>query len=294
MIERRSLNKSNKRFSLFLGVILYCLVWPGSTHAASISTKNNDANKLYLQGEYDQALDSYNEALSKSPHSELLNFNTAAAYYKTGDYEKARELFAKALVAQDKKLESKAAYNIGNCLFKESQLKQKDKLSQSVDYLNEALAYYQRAIELNEKDEDAKFNYELADKKLQEAKQELNKQQKQDEQKEGKQQQKEDQEAQSTQGQQQQQQQEEDQEQTSSESRESQQGQEQKDQEEAQNNQSKEDKTKGDAQQFSQEAREMNEEEAKMLINAYAHEGLRLDLFDRQSLKNEPDVEKDW
>lgn len=291
--EKNAISKQLLSVFLFGLLLIYGFFVPLAVSAAPVAKKINDANKLYFQGEYDQALELYNEALVKARNLELLNFNTAAAYYKKEDYEKAKELFAKALTARDKSLESKAAFNIGNCLFRQSQLKQKDDLKHSVDYLNEALSYYQRSIELDDKDEDAKFNYELADRKLEEARQELKNQQKQKKE-EGDKKQQESQQQAGSQGAQQR----EEENKTPLESSENKQGQEQEEQQDTKENQDREEKEKeikeNNSQQSTQEPREMNEEEAKMLINAYAHEGLRLDLSDRHSSANEPAIDKDW
>lgn len=279
-------------FYIFFLLLSFCIqdyFFPQKTYAAVDEKRLNEANKLYQQGEFDQALEFYNEALLKAPDSHLLNFNTADTYYKKGDYEKAKELFSKVLATRNKSLESKAAYNIGNSLFKQAQAKQKNGLSEAIDLLNESLTYYQRAIELDQKDQDAKFNYELTAVKLEKLKKDLEKQQ-QEQQKQNEAQKEQNQSSQS---------------QSQQEAKSEAAGQNNEKQKEAEKKQSleakKEDKeTQKESEKKEQvgraekEADEMTRDEAKMLIDAYSREGMRLNLSDLHEPKEESGAEKDW
>lgn len=285
--------KKNIFYILFL-LLSFCVqdcFFPQNTYAAVDEKRLNEANKLYKQGEFDQALEFYNEALLKAQDSHLLNFNTADAYYKKGNYEKAKELFSRALSTQNKGLESKAAYNIGNSLFKQAQAKQKSGLSESLDLLNESLTYYQRAIELDQKDQDAKFNYELTAAKLEKLKKDLEKQRQEQhqEQQEQRQKQNEAQKEQSPSSQSQLQQ----------EAKSEAAGQNNEKQKEAEKKQSleakkedketqKESEKKGQVGRAQKEADEMTQDEAKMLIDAYSREGLRLNLSDLHEPREDP------
>lgn len=123
-------------------------------------------NKLYKQGKIEEAIQKYNEAELKAPDSDIINFNLGAAYYKKGDYQKAIEHFTKALVSEKRSLESDALYNIGNAKYKLGKLKENTQLSLAADLMRESLEYYKRALELNPKNKDARFNYEVVEKEL--------------------------------------------------------------------------------------------------------------------------------
>lgn len=131
--------------------------------AASLTAK---ANKLYAEGKYDQALSLYNRALIAAPDSARLNFNIGAANYKKGDYGGAAGYFEKSALTEDKFLEFKANYNSGNSQFKSAKLKEEVDLESAVRLMRQSLEHYKRAMELNNKDEDAKINHDIARKEL--------------------------------------------------------------------------------------------------------------------------------
>lgn len=95
-----------------------------------------------------------------------INYNRGVINYRKNDFEKAAELFNRALISSDKNLEAKASYNLGNCEYKIGKSKEKENLAETVKLLREALQYYKRSIELDEKNNDAKFNYERVEKEL--------------------------------------------------------------------------------------------------------------------------------
>ena len=150
------------------GILLTVFVcWAGLAYAkddaASLTVK---ANKLYKEGKYDQALGLYNRALISRPDSALLNFNIGAADYKKGDYDMALKSFEKAALTEDKLLESRANYNSGISQYKAAKLKENIDLEAAVNLMRQSLEHYKRARELNDKDEDAKINYAIAEKEL--------------------------------------------------------------------------------------------------------------------------------
>jgi len=134
--------------------------------AETVTSIVDKANDLYKNRKYDESLKGYSEALSKLPNSKIINFNIGDVYYRKSDYQKADEAFSKVLVGKGEALEAKTIYNIGNCKYKEGKLKEKTDLSKAIDSYKEALGYYKKTIESDEKDKDAKFNYEFVEKKI--------------------------------------------------------------------------------------------------------------------------------
>jgi Ca-activated chloride channel family protein len=167
--------------SLILSVHLLCLA-ASVVYAADPAPAVNKANKLYQRKKYDEALSLYNQALTEAPESPIINYDKGSCEYRLGDFEKAAGSFKKSLTAQEKKQEAWAYFNLGNSRYKQGELKQETDLSQAVKSLEESVRYYKRAIELDPKDNDAKINYELADRLLGELKEKLKQQRSQEKQ----------------------------------------------------------------------------------------------------------------
>jgi len=145
------------------------------------SDKNEEGLQLYNEQAYDEAISKFADAQLHVPESDPLGFNIANTHYKGGKLPEAEKAYKGALGSKDATLKAKANYNMGNTLYKQGKL-------------NEALDFYKKAIELTEnktdkKDdetkvirEDAKYNYEFVQKKMEEMKQEQQERQEQEEQ----------------------------------------------------------------------------------------------------------------
>ena len=242
----------------------------------------------YQAGEYDQAIQSYVEAELRAPEDPRLAFSRGAINYKMGKYDEALAEFEKALATDDPKLRADVQYNMGNVKFKQE------------DY-PAAIQKYIAALKLNPDHADAKFNLELARKRLKEQL-DKNKQQQQQQQ----------QEKQEKQEKQDQQQDGQDQQQPSSEPKKEQdqekqqqqkQAQEKKDQEQQQQagaGEPKQDQEKSASEQKGQQpppqkAEEISPEEAERILRNLARDEMekRRDMGRKQAGRA-GNPEKDW
>ncbi len=150
-------------------ISLACLFLIGWIDPAA--DKNEEGRQHYGEGEYDEAISKFTDAQLHLPESDSLNFNIANTHYKVGKLPEAEKSYKGILDSKDVTLKAKANYNMGNTMFKQGKL-------------NEALDFYKKAIKLTEKEsgtngdemkgvrEDAKYNYEFVQKKMEEMKQE--------------------------------------------------------------------------------------------------------------------------
>ena len=145
------------------------------------SDMNEEGLKLYNEQAYDEAISKFADAQVHLPKSDALEFNIANTHFQGGKLPEAEKAYKNALRSKNSTLKAKANYNMGNTLYKQGKL-------------NEALDFYKKTIELtgNKADkeddeikgikEDAKYNYEFVQKKMEEMKQEQQERQDQEEQ----------------------------------------------------------------------------------------------------------------
>lgn len=169
-------------------ISLACLFLIGWIDPAT--DKNEEGCQRYNEGEYGEAISKFTDAQLYLPESDSLNFNIANTHYKVGKLPEAEKSYKGILDSKDVTLKAKANYNMGNTMYKQGKF-------------NEALDFYKKAIKLTEKEsdvngdeikgvrEDAKYNYEFVQKKMEEMKkeqqerEEKKEQENQDDQKQG-------------------------------------------------------------------------------------------------------------
>lgn len=118
----------------------------------TVSYANEDMNrgsKLYEKQDFKGAIENFQKAQTKKPKDSMINYNLASAYYKSGDFDKALEIYDIALNnTQDSNFKSAILYNMGNCAYRKSD--------------NDlALQYYKSSLKLNSQDIQAKHNIEF-------------------------------------------------------------------------------------------------------------------------------------
>ena len=163
-------NPSNLRnlwTKYFLSLFFFfILLSAADCFAASPAGAIAKGNEFYRRGKFDDALGQYQKAGDDSGVSDIVNFNTGAAWYKKGDYEKAAQFFTRVLATDKKGLEAKAAFNLADSKLKSAVAKEKTDINGAINLLKDSLNHYAKTIELSPKDKDARYNYELTDKKL--------------------------------------------------------------------------------------------------------------------------------
>jgi tetratricopeptide (TPR) repeat protein len=202
-------NTSCKRGNLlpvFITVCLAALLIPVVSHAQKEVKYVREGNKNYDNGKYKDAEINYRKALENKADYYKGQFNLGDALYKQKNYPEAANIFENLAKTEglDKYVVAKSYHNLGNSLL------QQKKYQESIDA-------YKKALKVNPKDMDTKYNLEYAKKMLQvqqqqqqqqKQNQDQKKDQKQDQKKDQKQdQKKEDNKDQKKEGQQQQQQQ---------------------------------------------------------------------------------------
>ena len=109
----------------------------------------------YNDQRYGDAKKYYQDILSKRKNDNAAKFGLGVTAYKQKDIETALSSLNAAKNSEDSKLASKAYYNLGNMLREQNKM-------------DESLAFYKKAIELDPSDQDAKINFELLKQVIQE------------------------------------------------------------------------------------------------------------------------------
>lgn len=118
-------------------------------------------NRAYRRGDAAEAAERYREALAARGGSPRLQYNLGTALLRLGDPEPAREKLTEALDARSLELRARAFYNLGNALVRppaDGEL--------SAESLRAAIDAYRRALLLDAGSDEARWNLELALRRL--------------------------------------------------------------------------------------------------------------------------------
>jgi len=116
-------------------------------------------DRLYQAGNYHGAYDAYRRALVKDSTPQLV-YQTGNTLYRLRRYDDAAERFRQATWGPDQ-LRQRSFYNLGNALVRAS-----EETPESNERLHRAIAAYEEALRLDPSDGDAKWNLELALRRL--------------------------------------------------------------------------------------------------------------------------------
>lgn len=121
---------------------------------AKINSLKKEAEEAYAKGNYEKAISSYTFLLdSMQVDDEEATINLGHAFYKTGDKEAAQSRYQKLALSKNQKLKSIAYQQLGA-------------LSNDPQTLQNALSYFKASIKADPTNENARYNYELVKKKL--------------------------------------------------------------------------------------------------------------------------------
>lgn len=152
---------------LFRSLLCYlvCLALPLLARADRPRELIREGNQHYAAGRYAEALADYERAGADEalPSAELLH-NRAAAHFKLGQIDEARELWARVKQTKDAAFEARAQYNLGNCDYAEAlaAAAQPQKARQALERLAQAADQYRDALRLDPALVDARANLELS------------------------------------------------------------------------------------------------------------------------------------
>jgi Ca-activated chloride channel homolog len=127
------------------------------------------AQREYERGRYEQSREAYDKLLKRRPDDPRLLYNAGTAAYRAQDYTNAIEVLGKATTAADLALQQRAFFNLGDALYRQGE-QVPDRQSRE-DLWRQAVQNFEAALKLNPQDQDAEFNRQLVEQKIEELKQ---------------------------------------------------------------------------------------------------------------------------
>ncbi len=160
--ERRRAGRSNAALSVIAIAAAFLLLSGGPAAADSPRSLVRKGNRNLEKGDPDRAIESYERASVDAPESPVIALNLGNAHFRKEEWSAAREYFEKAaLESRDLGLEAEAWYNLGNTAFRQAERQEDSDLEKSLEHYEEAVRFYQTALEKNPELEDAAFNLEV-------------------------------------------------------------------------------------------------------------------------------------
>jgi Ca-activated chloride channel family protein len=145
-----------------LGILLL-VSWAQAAHVDSARVVTSEGNKLYEQGDFNEAINKYDQALVENPEGLRPKFNKANGYYRLDDLSQAMDLYREvAAESKDMQLVAKAKYNLGNSYFQQG-IKQRDSdLQKAIDDLKTAIGSWRGTLDIEPENNKAAKNIEVA------------------------------------------------------------------------------------------------------------------------------------
>jgi tetratricopeptide (TPR) repeat protein len=131
-----------------------CLLLVLAGCAANYAERNNAGNALYEQGNFRDAVHAYQAAQVDAPDQPEPYYNAGNALAQAGDIDRALAALNQVLKTADESLAAQAYYNLGNVYF-------------GMSRYEDAVLAYQQALLRNSDDADARYNLELALRRIQ-------------------------------------------------------------------------------------------------------------------------------
>jgi Ca-activated chloride channel homolog len=167
------------RFALLALLLLSPVAWAEERPMELVRRGNEE----YAAGKFDEALEAYRKAGELDPRlaTPELRHNEAAALYKLGKMDDARDLWTSVKEAGTPAFEARTRYNLANCDYAEALAAlEKQEGQKALQSLEKAAAGYQNALRLDPQFANARANLELASRLHREIEQAKSEQQKQD------------------------------------------------------------------------------------------------------------------
>lgn len=108
----------------------------------------------------------FERLLKRHPNDPTLHYNLGTVRYRHGRYDTAEESLKRAIASAGSSLQGRASYNLGNTHYRLGAAAAQAAPTQAIDFYQQALEDYRLAIRQDPNDADAKYNYEVVERRL--------------------------------------------------------------------------------------------------------------------------------
>ena len=159
-------------------VLVLALVQAATAESGREAT--SEGNKLYRQGNFNEAINQYDQALVEAPQALEPKFNKANSYYRLDDLTQAMNLYREvAAESKDMSLVAKAKYNLGNTHFQQGSKQRDSNLQKAIEDMETAIGSWRGVLDIEPDNTKAARNIEVARLTIKDLLDQLNKQQQQ-------------------------------------------------------------------------------------------------------------------
>ena len=159
-------------------VLIIVLVQVAS--ADSVREATSEGNKLYMQGNFNEAINHYDQALVEAPQALEPTFNKANSFYRLDDLSKAMDLYRQvAAESKDMTLVAKSKYNLGNTYFQQGSKQRDSNLQKAIEDMETAIGSWRGVLDIEPENTKAAKNIEVARLTIKDLLDQLNKQKQQ-------------------------------------------------------------------------------------------------------------------
>ncbi len=148
-----------------LALILF-FIGAGPGFCASKESLVKKGNALYQKNNFAESVKEYETALKKDPESPAINFDLGTALYKNKKYAEAISYLQKGLLSKDPLLKKQAHFNLGDAFYKKGRELEGSRLDEAIADLEESLRQFEAVRNVDDKDNDAKYNHDTVKKEL--------------------------------------------------------------------------------------------------------------------------------
>ncbi len=134
-----------------------------TAYAESVRESVYEGNELYSQGNFNEAINKYDESLVMSPEAVVPKFNKANVYYRLDDLSNAIDLYREvAAESKDMSLVAKSKYNLGNSYFQQGTKQKDSSLQKAIEDMEAAIGSWRSVLDIEPDNEKAARNIEVA------------------------------------------------------------------------------------------------------------------------------------